>query len=88
MPTSTLMSKGQITVPKEVRAHLSVAPGDRLDFVIVEDGSVHVVATARPVRELFGMLASPGRGPASPAATDDSIMEVVASEDHRIRRGG
>lgn len=40
MSTSTLTSKGQITLPKEVRAHLGVAEGDRLDFIIGVDGSV------------------------------------------------
>ncbi|HEY6322640.1 MAG TPA: AbrB/MazE/SpoVT family DNA-binding domain-containing protein [Thermoanaerobaculia bacterium] len=28
MPTSTITSKGQITIPKGVRSHLGVAPGD------------------------------------------------------------
>ena len=42
MPTSTITSKGQITIPKEVRSHLGVAPGDRLDFAIGQDGSVRI----------------------------------------------
>jgi AbrB family looped-hinge helix DNA binding protein len=86
MPTSTITSKGQITIPKEVRSHLGVAPGDRLDFAIGQDGSVRITLLSRPVRELFGLLGNPGRGPASPEAIADSIQGVVAKEDRRIRR--
>lgn len=34
MPTSTITSKGQTTVPKEVRDALDVGPGDRLSWEV------------------------------------------------------
>ena len=34
MPTTTLTSKGQVTIPKAVRDFLRVGVGDRLDFII------------------------------------------------------
>lgn len=43
MSTSTLTSKGQITIPKDVRKRLNLQPGDRLEFVIDEDGRVLVL---------------------------------------------
>ncbi|HVR10135.1 MAG TPA: AbrB/MazE/SpoVT family DNA-binding domain-containing protein [Thermoanaerobaculia bacterium] len=86
MPTATLTSKGQITVPKEVRSHLGVVPGDRLDFTIGTDGSVRVLSLSRPVRELIGLLRRPGRKTVSLEAIDDSILGAVAEEDARIRR--
>jgi antitoxin PrlF len=88
MPASTITSKGQVTIPKEVRSHLGVAPGDRLDFAIGEDGSVRISLLSRPVRELFGLLNDPDKGPVSLQAIDDSIQGVVAEEDQRIRRQG
>jgi antitoxin PrlF len=88
MPTSTLTTKGQITLPKEVRNLLGVAPGDQLDFVIGQDGSVRVVPLSRPVHELFGMLAIRGRRPASATTIDDSIVSAIAEDDERIRSGG
>ena len=36
MPTSTLTSKGQITVPKPIREYLHVTEGDQVDFAISE----------------------------------------------------
>lgn len=87
MPTSTLTSKGQITLPKEVRAHLGVAEGDRVDFVIGTDGSVRLVPLSRPVRELYGLLKVAGQQRTSLEAIDDSIADFVAADDERIRRG-
>ena len=46
MPTSTITSKGQTTVPKEVRDALDVGPGDRLSWE-VRGGRV-TITTERP----------------------------------------
>jgi len=46
MPTSTITSKGQTTVPKEVREVLDVGPGDRLMWE-VRGGKV-AITTERP----------------------------------------
>jgi antitoxin PrlF len=86
MATATITSKGQITIPKEVRTHLGVTSGDRLDFALERDGSVRVVALSRPVRELFGLLRRPGQPAASLTEIDDSVLGIVAEEDARIRR--
>ena len=45
MATARITSKGQITIPKQVRERLGVEPGDALDFHF-EDGRLEV----RPVR--------------------------------------
>jgi antitoxin PrlF len=53
MSTATLTSKGQITIPVEVRRLLNVQTGDRLEF--------EIVAATRSVRELKGMFGKPAR---------------------------
>jgi antitoxin PrlF len=60
MPSASLTSKGQITVPKAIRERLKVATGDRLDFVI-EGDRVVVRAGTRDLRSLQGLLRRPGQ---------------------------
>jgi antitoxin PrlF len=67
MPTATMTSKGQITVPKEIREHLRVEPGDRLSFHIGGDGEVVVEPETLDVRTLRGALKRRGR----PVSLDD-----------------
>ena len=61
MSTSTLTSKGQTTMPKEIRKRLNLHPGDRLEFVIDEDGRVLVLPASIDASELAGMLKPPDR---------------------------
>ncbi len=56
MPTSTLTSKGQITLPKAIRDRLGVETGDEIDFVANERGDIVVRAVAVEIGELRGML--------------------------------
>lgn len=61
MPTSTMTSKGQTTIPKEIRARLHLRPGDRLEFVVDEDGRVVMLPATVDAAELVGMLKPPAR---------------------------
>lgn len=53
MPSATITSKGQITVPKEIREHLGVVSGDRLSFWIGSGGQVIVEPETVDVRTLL-----------------------------------
>jgi antitoxin PrlF len=59
MATATLTSKGQITIPANVRAALGVDTGDRVEFVEIATGRYEVIAATRPVTALKGMLGKP-----------------------------
>jgi len=61
MPSATVTSKGQITVPKEIREHLGVEAGDRLSFQIGRGGEVIVEPETVDLRSLRGMLKRRGR---------------------------
>ena len=60
MAVSTLTVKGQTTIPKKIRNHLKLQPGDRIDFVVQEDGEVVLKPATVDVRELEGILHRPG----------------------------
>ena len=61
MSTATVTSKGQITIPADVRQSLHVEAGDRVEFLEVEPGRFEVIAATRSVTELKGMFGKAGR---------------------------
>ncbi|HMF95868.1 MAG TPA: AbrB/MazE/SpoVT family DNA-binding domain-containing protein [Vicinamibacterales bacterium] len=85
MPTATLTTKGQITIPREVRDHLGVDAGDRLSFVVQDDGSVVVKPLTRHVRELGGLLFRAGRRPVPVAEMDEGIARRARTKFGRHR---
>lgn len=74
MSEATLTSKGQLTLPKEVRAALGVGPGDRVDFVRMEDGNFAVIPATKPVKRLKGILKKPAK-----AVSLETMDKAIAS---------
>ena len=62
MPSATLTSKGQITIPKKVREALGLETGDSVAFRIGEDGTVTLHPETVSIASLFGMLSPRRRG--------------------------
>jgi AbrB family looped-hinge helix DNA binding protein len=60
-PTATLTSKGQTTIPKEIRDRLGMKPGDRMTFTLMADGAVLVRVKRKSISELAGVLHKKGR---------------------------
>jgi len=52
---SSIITKGRITIPKPIREHLGLKPGDRVKFFVHPDGSV-VLLPMLPVSALRGIL--------------------------------
>ena len=77
MSTSTLTSKGQTTISKDIRKRLNLHPGDRLEFVSDENGRVLVLPLSIDAFELSGMLKPPAR----PVSVEDMNSAI------RKRRG-
>jgi antitoxin PrlF len=50
-PSSTISSKGQITVPFEIRRRLGLAEGDRVEFVV--EGERTIIRPAQPAKNPF-----------------------------------
>jgi antitoxin PrlF len=60
MSVSMVTIKGQTTIPKKIRDHLKIQPGDRIDFVIDNNGKVVLEPATLDVKELEGILYKPG----------------------------
>jgi antitoxin PrlF len=61
MTTATVTSKGQITIPAQVREALNVGAGDRVEFVEVAPGRYEFIAATRSVTDLKGMFGKPAK---------------------------
>lgn len=62
MPTATLTSKGQVTIPKEVRDKLGLDTGDRLAFRVRDDGVVELAPENVALMSLYGIVKPTVRG--------------------------
>lgn len=58
-----LTSKGQITIPKEIRDSLFMKAGDQLTFTLMPDATVLMRVKNKSVTELAGVLRKKGRKP-------------------------
>ena len=87
MSTATLTSKGQMTLPKDVRDALNLKPGDKVEFVRVE-GRYELRPRNVRAADLAGVL---GRSPEGRGMTVEDMDEALAREMHqdeeRIRAG-
>ena len=52
MAFATVTSKGQTTIPKDVRATANLKAGDRIHFTVLEDGTIIVRVKNRSVRDI------------------------------------
>jgi len=59
MPVSTITTKGQTTIPIEIRDFLNLNAGDKLEFLKQENGQVLLVPATVDVAALKGMLPKP-----------------------------
>lgn len=59
MTTATMTSKGQVTIPAEVRQRMGLGTGDRIEFVELETGVFAIKPATDDVRLLKGALRTP-----------------------------
>jgi antitoxin PrlF len=74
---ATLTSKGQVTLPVEVRAALGLKPGSRIAFVQTRPGVFELVPETGSIRDLKGTVQAPAH-PVSVEDMDQSIRDATA----------
>jgi antitoxin PrlF len=86
--SATVTSKGQVTVPADIRERLGLKAGDRLDFHLTDSGKLTVVATKRrSILETRHDLPPLSLGrPLTQRDIDDAIGDEMVAQEMRIRR--
>jgi AbrB family looped-hinge helix DNA binding protein len=83
MSTATMTSKGQITIPKEVRDDLRLVPGSKVMFVKLSPGHYRMVARTGRIDDLAGMLYRPGQRTLTIEEINEGIAEGAAESGMR-----
>ena len=75
--TTTVTSKGQVTIPKPVRDRLGITPGSEVIFEMEADGRIVLrkADAARPTSRFEAL-----RGRAGPGPSTDEIMALTRGE--------
>jgi AbrB family looped-hinge helix DNA binding protein len=83
---TTMTSKGQLTIPKDVRDELGLAPGTRF-YVSVKNGEVVARPKNRKLADLAGMLGRPPNGRSlTVEEMNDAVGDAVAEEWDEFER--
>jgi AbrB family looped-hinge helix DNA binding protein len=83
MSIATMTSKGQITVPKEVRDDLNLVAGSQVMFVKLPGGSYRIVPRTGKISDLAGMLSYPGMPRLTIEEMNEAIGEAAADSGMR-----
>jgi AbrB family looped-hinge helix DNA binding protein len=78
MASATVTSKGQITIPVEIRHRMGLRSGDRVQFAETDKGKFVMTAANRSIRELEGLLWRKGRKPVTIEEMNKSIARGAA----------
>jgi antitoxin PrlF len=74
----TITSKGQMTLPKQIRDELQIQPGDQC-YVWVRGGDIVVMPKNKGFKDLAGILGKPPHGAGSTLEEiDDAVGDAVA----------
>jgi antitoxin PrlF len=76
--TATVTSKGQITIPVQVRSELGISAGDKVEFVELGKGQFAIVPATRSIKELNGVFRGRRRKPVSIEEMDAAIARRAA----------
>ncbi len=69
---ATVTSKGQVTLPKELRERLRLREGDKVRFTAEAEGQIVMARGGHSIRDMFGILGKPAR-----SLTLEEIDEVI-----------
>lgn len=77
MQQTTLTSKGQVTIPKNIRDFIGLHSGDKIEFVITEKNEILLRPITKKVDDVFGVLHKPGRNAVSVEEMNTAITQKI-----------
>ncbi len=77
MSHATITSKGQITIPKDVRNSLHLESGSKVDFVINDNGEAVMRSLSKTTEDVFGILSSSKRKRVSIREMDKKLKSTL-----------
>ena len=80
MSLATLTSKGQVTIPKDVRDSLHLFAGDKIEIFVTENGEGIIRPISKKVDDLFGKLKRKGQKPISVSEMNDALKQRFSGE--------
>jgi AbrB family looped-hinge helix DNA binding protein len=84
---ATLTSKGQITLPKEIRDQLGLDAGSMLDFEVLPDNTITARLVKADARRIRGLLKSPHAALLTVAQMDEAISRHLQNKHAPPTRG-
>jgi antitoxin PrlF len=82
---ATVTSKGQITIPAQLRAHLNLKDGDKVEFYADHEGRIIMRPRNRSAAAFLAAL-EPRTPDPSISSDDEAIAKAVGERDARSRR--
>ena len=79
MSAATLTSKGQITIPKDIRNYLKIDQGDKIEFFVGKNGMVIISPIRSDVRQLKGIIAQPDK----PVSIEDMNTAIIEGANRK-----
>ncbi|NYT27718.1 MAG: AbrB/MazE/SpoVT family DNA-binding domain-containing protein [Candidatus Thiodubiliella endoseptemdiera] len=73
MSLATITSKGQVTIPKDIRQSLHLNAGDKIEMLATKNGEAIIRPISKTVDEVFGLLKRPGQKPVSVEEMNEAI---------------
>ena len=74
---STVTSKGQVTIPKEIRESLKLQTGDKIEIIVTKKREAIIRPISKKVDDIFCKLNRPGIKPVALEAMDEAIRSRV-----------
>jgi AbrB family looped-hinge helix DNA binding protein len=75
MALATLTSKGQVTIPKQIRDTLKLHTGDKIEIIVTKNREALIRPISKKVDDIFSKLYKPARKSVSVESMNDAIKD-------------